>query len=138
MKLPELPRTIKKREANFTGQFKEWLLKNPMDSSLFELKQTTSDYISFESVKDHQVKALLAASVPGDGLIFKIPDDSRSMKPADMFYLQEVRSFVVIKFPNIFVGIPIFNFLAEKKMSNRKSITSDRALEICSFSQVCG
>lgn len=120
-----------KREAEFTRLFRHWLRANPMDSSAaFELKQTTGDSLPFSDVQEHQLDGLLAAE--NSGLLYKAPDDSRSVKPFDLFYLRGAPSYVVIRYPKFFVLIKTELFIEEKETSARKSLTGKRAREIAS------
>lgn len=120
---------MKKREAEFTIYFRHWLKSHPLDCAAFELKQTTENSIPFSDVKDHQLDALLAVSA-NLGFIYKIPDDSQGIKPFDMLYLRKALAFVVIKYPEFFVLIDPFTFVEEREISERKSLTSERAREI--------
>lgn len=117
-----------KREANFTTVFRSWLRANPMPSAAFELKQTTKNCIAFCALKEHQSDALFAAKTRG--ISYKLPDDSRGIKPFDVFYLRCAKAYVVIKFPFLFVLIDIEQWRKEEKKSTRRSLTSQRALEI--------
>lgn len=118
-----------KREAKFTILFRHWLKQyDPMFSAGFELKQTTTDSLPFDAVKDHQIDALLAAN--STGLLYKAPDDSRGIKPFDLFYLRGAATYVVIKYPSCFVLINIRIFKMEKEKSKRKSLTVKRAQQI--------
>lgn len=123
---------MKKREANFGLTFRHWLKANPLISGAFELKQTTSNALAFNAVKDHQIDALLA-SESKTGILYKAPDDSMGIKPFDYFYLRNALSFIVIKYPKFFVLIEPERFLKEKKESKRKSLTSSRASEIAAY-----
>lgn len=118
---------MKKREADFTTLFRHWLKKYPMESACFELKQTTKDSIAFSAVKEHQLDALKAVVT---GFSYKIPDDSRGIKPFDIVYLNRALSFVVIRYPKFFCLINVWDFVDEKERSKRKSLTSKRAQEI--------
>ena len=116
-----------RREANFQTLFRHWIRAYPMlHSCAFELKQTTKNYISFSDVQEHQIDALIAASST-KGLLYKAPDDSRGIKPFDMFYLKLADSFVVIRYPEFFCLIKIRKFLQEKGRSKKKSLTATRA-----------
>ncbi len=121
-----------KREAKFTQLFRHWLKANPDFTHLsaaFELKQTTSSSIPFSAVEEHQIDALCAAQGTG-GILYKAPDDSRGVKPFDLFFLKRARAFVVIKFPKHFEIITIGTFLLERDKGERKSLTAGRAKEI--------
>lgn len=119
-----------KREANFTLVFRHWLKANPMISGAFELKQTQSNALAFDQVKEHQLEALMAVRHAKTGFLYKAPDDSRGVKPFDMFYLKSASAYVVIKYPGEFSMIDIDTFLLEKQRSKRKSLTCARAREI--------
>ena len=122
-----------KKEANFTLRFRHWLKANPMPSCAFELKQTTGTSLPFSAVAEHQIDALLA-SKSKEGFLYKIPDDSRSVKPYDLFYLRNAFAYVVIRYPRAFHVIDIDTFLLEKARSKRKSLTHSRAQEISTIS----
>jgi hypothetical protein len=117
-----------KREAKFTQTFRHWLMVNPMHSAAFELKQTVSDRLPFKDVKPHQIDGLLA--VKKNQLLYKLPDDSRGVKPFDMVLLAQSGAFVVIKYPHEFVLIDVEMFVEEAQWSIEKSLTSKRASEI--------
>lgn len=120
---------MKKREANFTLVFRHWLRANPRPvSAAFELKQTMTDSIAFNSVRPHQLAALQA--VIHRELLYKIADDSRGTKPFDMVYLTGVDAFIVIKYPEFFCLIRPNAFLRERDQMKRKSLTSERAKAI--------
>lgn len=123
---------MKKHEASFTILFRHYLMANPMPySCAFELKDTRSnDSIPFSAAEDHQLDALLAVKWGKKGLLYKAPDDSRNIKPFDLFYLINSPGFIVIKYPSLFVIIDVETFVEEKKRSKRKSLTSSRAKEI--------
>ncbi len=118
-----------RREAQFGLYFRHWLKANPMPSAAFELKQTTTNSIPFNAVQDHQIDALLAVK-SRKGILYKIPDDSRGIKPFDYFCLSSSYAFVVIKFPAGFVIIDCETFLMEKKRSKSKSLSWMRAQDI--------
>jgi len=99
-----------------------------MPSSAFELKQCSGS-LPFSAVAEHQVDALLAVK-SDSGLLYKAPDDSRSVKPFDLFYMRGAYAYVVIKYPRSFQIISIDTFLLEKGRSKRKSLTEARAKEI--------
>lgn len=117
-----------KREANFQTIFNHWLkdvreeifvfkipdcgYQNPFDCfsvdkngkfTAWELKQTQTDSISFNSVVDHQVTSL-----------------------------EVVNGYVVIYYALIrtFCLIHIKHFIKEKAQSKRKSLMSSRAVDI--------
>ena len=125
--LPELPKQRKKKEANFGLIFRAWIEKNPQISGAFELKQCEKS-LPFSDVKDHQIASLRA--VAGKGLLWKIADDSRGIKPFDYFYFRKAKAYIVIKFSDMFCLIDVNNFVLESFRDGRKSLTSERAKEI--------
>lgn len=121
-----------KREAQFGKLFRHWLRANPQVSGAFELKQTTSEALAFDSVKEHQIDALLAAH-SDYGITYKIPDDAMGVKPFDYVYLRNAPAWVAILYPGEFYIISITAFLEEKKRSERKSLLRDRARKIAAY-----
>lgn len=119
-----------RREAKFQTVFRSWLKANPIwTSAAFELKQTTKHYINFSEIKEHQIDALLAAK--HSCILYKIPDDSRGIKPVDFFYLRAAAAFIVIRYPDFFCLIDIDDFFKEKNKSDSvASLTAPRAIRI--------
>lgn len=116
-----------KHEANFQKTFNHWLKSVHKKTGAFELKQTKSQSLPFNAVVPHQVAALKNAK--NGVLIYKIPDVGYQ-NPFDCFSLCGVDAFVVIKYPDFFCLIDINDWMQEMKLSNKKSLTSKRALEI--------
>jgi len=123
-----------RKEANFGTEFRSWIKANPMHSGAFELKQTTTP-LPFSAVKEHQRNALLACkSGVGKGILHKLPDDSRGVKPFDYFYLNKSFAWVVIKYQKKgFAVIDIETFLLEESHSKRKSLTWERAKSVATI-----
>ena len=119
---------MRKREAAFQTQFNLWLRDNYKGSGVFELKQTSKDYLSFDAVKEHQIAGLLAAK--HGTLVHKISDETRGYKPFDSFILRNTPAYIVIKYPQGFVILDVDSFMNESSSSIRKSLTYSRALEI--------
>lgn len=125
-----------KKEANFGPEFRSWLKANPMPTSCYELKQTTTP-LPFSAVKEHQINALLASKLKGKGILYKIPDDSRGVKPFDFFFMNGVFAWVVIKYQKKgFVFIDVETFVLESERSKRKSLTWERAKQIATIEEV--
>lgn len=124
-----------RREAEFQSLFRHWLKANAdkFDSCAFELKQTTNDSIPFDALAEHQDAALVAVQQTATGLLYKIPDDSRGIKPFDFVYLRDADAWVVIRFPAFFVVIDRDHFDYARKHSSRKSLTSAEAKEISTY-----
>lgn len=120
-----------KREADFGGVFRHWVKANmPFTGSCaIELKQTRTNRLLFSAVQEHQLEALNAAR-SYIGILYKAPDDSRGVKPFDMFFLRNAGAFIVIKYPGQFSVIGYDTFMSEKGRSKEKSLTKERAEEI--------
>lgn len=121
-----------KREAEFGRLFRHWIKSVKwLGPAAFELKQTLEHSIPFSDVQPHQIDALRAAK--GEGLLYKIPDDSRGIKPFDMVYLQSVNAYVVIRYPDFFCLIDVDKFMQEDKRSQRRSLVEFRARTIAAI-----
>lgn len=116
-----------KREANFQSTFGKWAKQVYRKTAAFELKQTQTNSLPFNSLQNHQAQALLHAR--WETLFYKIPDVGYQ-NPFDCFTLSGVPAYVVIKYPDFFCLIDIETFLLEQKRSKRKSLTSERAKEL--------
>jgi len=128
MKLPDLPKQNKHKEADFGLKFRKWIDENPMASSSFELKDTRGkDYFNFEELGDDQINHALR-NKGKKGNLMRITVGT--VGAPDYVYLRNAYAFVVIKYPRFFCLIEIETFLLEKKRSKRKSLTSVRAKEI--------
>lgn len=128
---------MKKREANFTTKFERWVkaTKPFTTTTWWEVKQTTGTSISFAAFKEHQLDWLTACRHGQTS--YKIPDDSRGVKPVDGVTTVYSGAVVVLKFPKEFHIIPIDTWLLEVKRSKRKSITSTHARELSTVSVKC-
>lgn len=114
------------REAKFGLLFRHWLKQNPMLSGAFELKQTTTNSISFSCVEDHQLDYLMAIKGPR-GVLIRVQGTNGE---PDYNYYRNAYAWVVIRYPHAFHIIDVEAFIIEKKRSKRKSLTSGRAKEI--------
>lgn len=115
-----------KKEADFGMVFRQWLRAHPQHSCAYELKQTTSTYISFNALEQHQADYLQAIR-HSKGVLVRVQGTNGE---PDYIWLNEFPASVVIRFPGEFHIISIDTFLLEKKRSVRKSLTSLRAAEI--------
>jgi penicillin-binding protein-related factor A (putative recombinase) len=110
---------------------------------VFELKLAKTSSILFSAVKPHQKEYL--TQISGEkGMFYKIPDSPIFSgnktrfgvpKPFDCFNLSNIPAYVVICFYQPrkykkFFYITIRDFLCEEEMSERKSLTMERAMEI--------
>lgn len=119
---------MQKREASFQTVFNKYLRAKRLHGN-FELKQTKGKSIAFDAVEDHQLDGLLAAQAVG--MVWKYSDQDQRQKPFDCSSLPPLPGYVVIRFPKQFFIIYAKTFLHEKATSTRKSLTQERAKEIC-------
>lgn len=124
--LPSLPKQIKKREADFGLVFRTWIAKHPQVSSAWELKQTTTDSISFSCVAERQLQ-WLSAIHSEKGALIRVQGNNGE---PDYVYLRNAPAHIFIKFPKVWCAITISTWILEKERSKRKSLTVDRAKEI--------
>lgn len=97
--LPDLPRTLKKREASITPRILDWFQNNYHLSCALEIKVTKTGSIAKSALLPHQLQSLLQAQTK-DGIVHKISDIGRIRQPFDSFVLKNAQSFVICAFLN--------------------------------------
>ena len=120
--LPPLPRVLRHKEADFGLQFRAWVKENWHQTATFELKQSQSDSIPFSCLEEHQIRYNLA-----DRKLVRVQG---SIGEPDMINLVNVPAYIAIRFKKGFCIIKIEDFLKEKKISDRKSLTYLRAKQL--------
>lgn len=130
------------KEANLQTLFGKYLTEHPpATTEVYELKICKGSSLSFDSVKEHQIKGLLEAQ---NGLYHKITDfpmfaGSKSrfnrQKPFDCICFNNVIGYVVTLFykprkKKIIYKTAIQEFLKLKETSSRKSFTEEMIAEI--------
>jgi len=130
------------KEKNFQKMFGTWIKENEQATTAFELKICKLKSLSFDSVKEHQVEALVEAK---HGYLYHKISDSpifpghktrfTKPKPFDCLVISESKAYVVIWYyhprqPKEMIWIDINDWLKEVKASDRKSLTEERAKEI--------
>jgi len=95
--LPELPRTLKKKEASVTPPVLAWFKAHHPFSCAIEIKNTAGNSIPASALADHQRLALKDSKLP-HGLIHKLSDEARRKNPYDAFMLKNSAAFVVACF----------------------------------------
>jgi len=130
MNLPDLPRQLNKKEANWTTTFlKKWVLEETtLPSGPIEVKNTNLDYISFDAVSPQQRADLLACTTPR-GHWWKVADMGRK-NDFDVVFYRNSPAYVIINFPKGFIVTTIGNYIQEMENSKRKSLTWERAKSI--------
>lgn len=94
---PDLPRVLKKREADLTPKILQWFRTSYPFSVALEIKVTKTGSIAKSALQDHQLKALLAVQ-SGAGLTHKLSDAGHLRQPFDAFQMKNTHSFVVCVF----------------------------------------
>lgn len=96
------------------------------ETSHFELKQTTKDYISFDCVEPQQLDYAEAIK-SGNGILMR---NMGGNGEPDYSFLYKDPVYVAIKYPTFFCVIYMIDFYIEKMASERKSLTSAQAKAI--------
>ncbi len=94
---PELPRVLKKREADVTPKVLAWFREKHKKIAVFEIKATDSNSIPQSALAPHQRAALIKAST--GTLVHKLTDASRTRQPFDAFCVSLCPAYVVAVFP---------------------------------------
>lgn len=128
---------MKKSEQSFATIYQQWVRAGGykrIQSAPWEAKHCRGkDAIPFAEVPEHQRNALLACTTD-KGYIYKISDQSAGTKGFDGFFFKNSPAYLVFAYTKKFYIISIHNFLHEDKVSKRRSLTEDRAKEICILS----
>lgn len=121
---------MKHREADFQTIFGKYIRIKKLYGN-FELKRTSTDKLLLSEVKPHQLAGLLAAQE--NGFFWKLSDADPRQKPFDCSFSPPCDSWIVIRYPGVFFIILATCFAEECKDPNKKSISKQRAREICAF-----
>lgn len=118
---------MRKREAELTTHIRKYLTHTRLGlgSCAIEIKVTPGTSIPFNAVQPHQLQALKNAE---NVLVWKIADDSRGVKPFDMFILEGARAFVALSFikpraSRVVYLVPVQVWIHLSENSGRKSVT---------------
>lgn len=115
------------KEADFGIQLRHWLKANPGFSRAIEIKDSRGAYsIPFSEIKQEQLDYALAIK-SDEGTLVRV--QGMGGEP-DYIYLRKFPAYIGIKYPDCFCLISPEAFIAEKKKSTRKSLTSIRARDI--------
>lgn len=118
------------QEKDFQILFNKWCKHLGLGTAAYELKLARTDSLPFDALAEHQKNALHNAK--HGKVVFKIPDAGFT-NPFDSFVLEGVPAYVVIMYlrhKKEFMLIDIDVWLNEQQLSDRKSITYERAKEI--------
>lgn len=136
---------MQKKEAQFTTIFQSFIRacasKHKLQSGPMEMKidDKKDGYINFSDVTDDQINCLMACTTD-KGYIWKIPDFG-GKNPFDCFFYRNSPAYIIFAYPktkkkktNNWYMFTLTTYLHEKKTSTRKSLTEQRASEICILS----
>lgn len=128
MHLPDLPRQNKKKEADFGVQFRAIIKQFPfIKTGAFELKHTRGkNYLNFNEVKPEQI-AYGYKIQSEEGVIIRVIGFNGE---PDYIYLKNEPYFITIKYPKSYFIISLDDWIKEREISNRKSLTEERAISI--------
>lgn len=120
-------------EAKFQTKFTRWLKYRWVPSNAhFELKVARTDSLPFSAVSKKQKINLRLAQ---NKFNYTYSDFDRNGTPFDCSFVGPAKCFVVVQYNKSknkeFFLCPIDAFLAEESHSDRKSLTEDRARDIC-------
>ena len=131
--LPELPKQLKRREADFGVEFRHWWEKNRINGD-FELKHTRgAQSLPFTAVENEQI-AIGKSSQSAKGTLLRLTHGTIG-SPDYSAHIGRI-TWIVIRYPDAFFLISLDTFLLEKSRSKRKSLTKKRAGDIATYSVV--
>lgn len=118
---------MKTSEADFSIKFRHWLMKNPMMSCQFEMKDTRGkDSMPFSEIKQEQIDNALATKYAKGGNLIRIA--SGTIGGPDYAYYHDAYAFFVINYPKGFVIIDAETLALE--MKKKKSLSWNRCCDI--------
>lgn len=128
---------MRKKEQAFCGIYQQWVRAGGykrIQSAPWEAKHSRGeDSIPFREVPEDERNALFQCTTD-KGYIYKISDMSAGSKGFDGFFFRNSPAYLVFAYTKKFYIISIHNFLHEDKVSKRRSLTEQRASEICILS----
>ncbi len=119
--MEELPRQLKKREAKKTTDLVKWVNQNIKQSCIVEVKQTNTNTLYANSIKDHQIATLKQSIVT-----WKPSDAIMQRQKGDILHFYKPINYIIIIFgDNTKIIIEAFNF-----PDHTKKITKAECLKI--------
>lgn len=101
-------------------------------SSVWDAKFTRTNSLAFSCLSTHQEDRMVRAE---RAFGYKIPDAGQAQKPFDGFSIAYAKSFIPIIFyeprKTTIYEVPLGSFIHERETGKRKSLTKERAKEIC-------
>jgi len=117
-----------KLEKTYYKAVGEYYERTANNTTVWEVKRTTTNSLPFSALMDHQERYLTKAT---ERYSKKYADVGLARKPFDGTTYIGAYSYVVIVFGSLNVyEIPIHKFIREKYTSKRKSLTEKRAGQI--------
>ncbi len=129
MSMPELPLQHKDPEAHFGLVFRKWLKAHSSqynEPCTFELKHTRgAGSLPFSALTSEQIAH--ASAVSGDGALIRV---TGTIGEPDYVWMMEAPAYVVVRYPSFWCIILVHDFVWERNMGKKKSLSADRAREI--------
>lgn len=125
-KLPELPKMIKKKEAEFGIKLRAWMEKEKRFSCAIETKYTPGNSIRFSCVEPKQLVYGMAMK-SDKGVMVRIQGSNGE---PDYMWCRNMPAYIGIKYPDGFVLIDVETFIMERDRSKEKSLSWQRARDI--------
>lgn len=103
--------------------------------AVFELKRSMTSSLPLSQIKDHQLRALRQVAT---GFYHKLPDDSRSYKPFDCFYMTGIEGYLVVAYGATLTGfyvVPVSEILKLKE-AGVISLKEDHAATIGEYIEI--
>lgn len=117
-----------KHESKSAILFRHWIKANPFKTSAIETKDTRGkDYLNFNEISEAQLNWGMAIK-SDKGVLVRVQAIVEGMP--DYIYLRNEPAYIVIKYPKFFVLIDVEDFIEEKTISKKRSLTAERALKI--------
>lgn len=124
---------MKSREAKSSIRFRHWVMANPLrHNCTLEMKDTRgAKSLPFSALKEEQRNWAIAIEESEKGVLMRQVGGSGE---PDYTYHFKQPAYVVIKFPDAFHVIRIKKLLKYIKKTTKKSLTSEEAKQISTYS----
>lgn len=119
-----------KHESKSAITFRHWIRAHPYHTSSIETKDTRGkDYLNFSEVSQAQLNWALAIK-SDKGVLIRVVAIVEGMP--DYIYMRKEPAYITIKYPTFLCLIDVDEFIKEKQLGKKRSLTSLRAREIAS------
>ncbi len=119
-----------KRESKSSILFRHWVMANPQitKTCTFEMKDTRGkDYLRYAEVKTHQIDYGRAIMESEKGVLIRVQGTNGE---PDYVFLKKEPAFIVIKYPDCFCIVGVYEFWKQSTSGSGASLPSARARKI--------